>query len=296
MYRRIAIAAMLIVSGLFIVACGGIGGDTKTNQKVVEKPDAPLPERGKSPAVQTDHWADAGNAVRQGDVRVTIETVSITNVSLLNLGQPTESRDKLLQIVVRIENLSETKKITYQTWAARSTDILASGKASVSDEFDNSYSNAQFGFGLSVVDQQTVVSIYPGKSVTDVLAFEEPIKKARLLKIELPASAFGGKGMLRMKVALNRNVPKKTVEPTTKPLAATPTPAPVEKTQPAPPKKTEADIAREQEKSATRALSLAKQFLGKNEAIAKKRLKAIVAKYPKTKAATEAKTLLDGLK
>ena len=43
-------------------------------------------------------------------------------------------------------------------------------------------------------------SIYPGKEVTDVLIFEQPVDKASELKLELPAANFGGEGFIRIKI------------------------------------------------------------------------------------------------
>jgi hypothetical protein len=43
-------------------------------------------------------------------------------------------------------------------------------------------------------------SIRPGKSVEDVIVFEESVARAEYLRLELPASAFGGTGKLRFQI------------------------------------------------------------------------------------------------
>jgi hypothetical protein len=43
-------------------------------------------------------------------------------------------------------------------------------------------------------------SVHPGKSVEDVVVFEEPVARAEYLRLELPASAFGGTGKLRFQI------------------------------------------------------------------------------------------------
>jgi hypothetical protein len=43
-------------------------------------------------------------------------------------------------------------------------------------------------------------SICPGKSVEDVVVFEEPVARAEYLRLELLASTFKGTGMLRFQI------------------------------------------------------------------------------------------------
>jgi hypothetical protein len=46
------------------------------------------------------------------------------------------------------------------------------------------------------------VSVYPNKPVTDVLVFELPLDTATHLDLELPATNYGGKGMIRFRIPM----------------------------------------------------------------------------------------------
>jgi hypothetical protein len=100
---------------------------------------------------------------------------------------------------LRIENRGDSRKIDYRGWSGQNFDI-GRGTASVEDDLGNAYKRINFGFTNAVVGQIRSESVYPGKSASDVLVFEEPIQKAKFLKLELPASAFGGSGSLRIKI------------------------------------------------------------------------------------------------
>jgi ribosomal protein S27E len=150
-----------------------------------------------------DEWADAGNAVQQGDIRVRVESAKVDFVALKGIGRDEgQSKDKLLQITVRIENLGDSKKVEYRGWAGHDFDIGRSA-GNIDDDLGNSYKRIGFGFANKVLGQIQSESIYPGKSITDVLVFEEPIQKAKFLKLELPASAFDGTGSLRIKIPMD---------------------------------------------------------------------------------------------
>ena len=102
---------------------------------------------------------------------------------------------------MKIENRGDSKKVQYRGWAGDDFDFGGTS-GTVHDDLDNSYKRIGFGFASKVVGQIDSESIYPGKSVTDVLVFEEPVAKAKFLKLELPAGAFGGTGRLRIKIPM----------------------------------------------------------------------------------------------
>jgi len=189
------------------------------NQKVVDPDDDEKPrgnqdardkqadkkadvDGGKPAPAAKDDWADAGNAVEQGEIRVRVDSAKVDFVTLRGIGRDEgQSKDKLLQVSLTIENLGDSKKVEYHGWAGRDFDI-GNTAGHLHDDLDNSYKRIGFGFANKVVGQIQSESLYPGKSVTDLLVFEEPIEKATFLKLELPASAFGGTGRLRIKIPM----------------------------------------------------------------------------------------------
>lgn len=73
--------------------------------------------------------------------------------------------------------------------------------ATLRDNFGNSYKRIHFGIGTRVVDAvERSESLYPGKSLKDVVVFELPIDTAQYLNLELPAINFGGEGMIRFRI------------------------------------------------------------------------------------------------
>lgn len=161
----------------------------------------PLTSGPVVPAPQAKpEWAAAETPVRQGDVQVRVKGVRVGKVPLKDrIGDGHgESKETLLTIDLEVTNLSETKKLDYRTWGARSTSF--GSRTALTDNFDNRYKVVDFGFGNDVVGAIRSESVYPGKSVQDVLVFEEPIAKVEHLNLELPASQFGGEGMLRIRI------------------------------------------------------------------------------------------------
>jgi hypothetical protein len=144
-------------------------------------------------------WADASEGVRQGDIEVRVTSVKIDHVELKDFTDDARSKGKLAIIELAIANRGQTKKLQYESWSG-SASFLPENVATLSDSFDNRYQRITFGALTSVPGQLTKESVYPGKSVADLLIFEPPIATAEFLKLELPAGAFGGTGMLRLKI------------------------------------------------------------------------------------------------
>lgn len=146
-------------------------------------------------------WADASQGVRQGDVEVRVTSVKIGPVDFKDFNNP-DTEHKMATIQLSIANLGQTKKLQYESWGS-SGSFLSTDYATLSDNFDNKYILMRFGALTPVKGQRTLESLYPGKSVTDVLVFEPPIATADYLKLELSAEAFGGTGKLRLKIPRN---------------------------------------------------------------------------------------------
>lgn len=159
------------------------------------RPAAPTP-----PAPPVEQWTSAANAVKQGDVQVRITAVSIGTVALKDMfGDSKESQDELLTITLQVSNLSSGKKLDFGTW--RGGDFSFGGdSASLTDDNDNTYKRINFGVSSTPVGGVSRESVYPGKSISDVLVFEVPVDAAKWLHLTLPADNFGGEGMLRFEI------------------------------------------------------------------------------------------------
>lgn len=156
---------------------------------------------GKAPAaVEDDAWVDAAkHGARSEHVVVKVTGVEFDHVKLSGLGVPKTSKEKMLQVRVRVENWSDTKKVRYRSWGNTSTPLqIHAGK--LKDNFGNPHQLAVWGFGTMPEEQTTTASILPGKSIDDVLVFDEPVAKASSFQLELPAGAFEGQGLLRFRI------------------------------------------------------------------------------------------------
>lgn len=143
-------------------------------------------------------WADASQGVRQGDVEVRVTSVKIGPIDFKDFDNH-DTEHPMATIQLSIANLGQTKKLQYRSWGA-SGSIFPTDDATLTDNFDNNYNLLPSGMITPVKGQLERESLYPGKSVTDVLIFEPPIATAQFLKLELPAGAFGGTGKLRLKI------------------------------------------------------------------------------------------------
>jgi HEAT repeat protein len=152
-----------------------------TNQKIVPigvyAADRSLPN-----ALGKSEWADAfKNAVQQGDIQV-----QITNLV----------QDEFIAIALAITNVSEKHKIEFKGWGTPE----GQNAPKLIDNFGNTYRpNARAG--LLLRKAETLQSLHPGHRTQDFLVFESPLENIEFLRLELPASVFGGTGQLRLEIS-----------------------------------------------------------------------------------------------
>ena len=212
----IAIAIAVMTTGGFTKAVSDATAKAQeTNQSVVpSEKAAPLtPSQtpiatavsdtpvAPTPPTQEEQWTSAANAVKQGDVQIRITSVSVGKIALKDMfGDASESTEPQLSITVEISNLSAGKKLDYRTW--RGGDFsFGEDYATLTDDNDNTYKRVGFGSSSTPVGGvQILESIYPGKSVSDVLVFEVPVDVAKWLHLKLPAQNIKGDGMLRFEI------------------------------------------------------------------------------------------------
>lgn len=170
-------------------------------QPQARQPQKPAPAAApEKPAEPEEQWASAADTVKQGDVTVRITSVQSGKVPLKAGFGDSESKsaDPLLAIEVLIGNAGPNKKVEYHTFMGRGFSI-GRDYASLRDNFGNIYKRIDFGISKPIGSNESE-SIYPNKSITDVLVFEVPIDTVEYLNLELPAQSFGGTGMLRFRI------------------------------------------------------------------------------------------------
>ena len=179
----------------------------RTNQQVVPSMDNVSTPTQDAVTAQTPQdeiaepaieWASAESAVMQDDVQIRITSVQVGKVTLRStFGTPGSSKEEFLAIAVELTNLSETKKLEYKTWAGGGLRY-ARDLAALCDNFDNTYK--RIGFTDLPEGRTESASIYPGKSIIDVLVFESPLETVEHLDLQLPGKGFGGDGMIRLRI------------------------------------------------------------------------------------------------
>jgi hypothetical protein len=196
-------AVGLLVNGpILVYAVFGMGLLTRAPRADEAARDAarpavvPLGSRAGSaftPAGDAE-WIDAASgAVQLGDARVRVRAVEVGPVEFKDGPRKRVSKEKYLQITLRLNNVGVAQKLTYTSWAG-------ANPATLRDQAGRVCRARTFAQGLEVVGHVPKATLAPGKFTDDVLVFEPPAAGVEYLRLELPAAAFGGNGALRLQI------------------------------------------------------------------------------------------------
>ncbi len=223
----VSVLALVIAFTMTSAMVAGIGaaGDAiseahaqrdATNQEQVNRAATPRSETGdvesasqrsvRTPSPPPEpEWALADSPVKQDGVQIQVVTAEVGYVSVNDptsmSDEPSQSNNPQLVITIKLTNLSVTKKLDYRTWAGGRMSFDRDF-GTLQDNFGNSYKRVNFGIMSTPVGRTQSSSIFPKKTITDVLIFEPPIDAAEHLNLELPAKNFGGTGMIRIRIAI----------------------------------------------------------------------------------------------
>jgi len=152
------------------------------------------------PISSSTEWADASKPLREKDVNISVAKVQAELVAIKDLfGSERTSKEVYLKIELKVSNSSFSKKVDFNTWRGSSFSI-SRDFATLTDNHGNIYKRVSFGAEAVPVGSTLKESIYPNKSVTDILVFEVPVSAVEWLRLELPAKNFGEQGMLRFQI------------------------------------------------------------------------------------------------
>ena len=204
--NRVNLCLLSAISFCFIACAGGgsnvkeptpqTDSEVKQNQKSDAKPTVAKPSVGNSAK-----WFDPNTPLTLGDGRVKLLKGFIGKVPLEHLGRASQSASELLSFSFEVTNLSDTRKMNYQPWSGKLFQVDRNF-ATLKDNFGNNYKRIDFGIGSHPTDAiEHNESLYPGKSLNDLLVFEVPIDNAEWLDLELPAKNFGSEGVFRFRIS-----------------------------------------------------------------------------------------------
>ena len=167
----------------------GAAGDSEPRQ---DKAD----EDASSEEAEEDEWQDASKSgLKRGDVMVTIRSAAVGLPESARRARQREIKECLL-VSVELHNSGKTRKLDYRGWTP-------SRQVTLTDDIGNEYRRRVFRTALSGGQRGSPKSLYPRKSLRDLLVFEPPVESAKFLRLELSADTFGAEGMLRFQIPMS---------------------------------------------------------------------------------------------
>jgi len=169
--------------------------------------DSYLPQPSQNPTPSkppAPNWTSSTEPIVRDGLELRILTVRTGKVKVETFMKEVKtSTDPVIQIEIQLRNLSTTNKLRYRTMDG---DAFAwSGSAAnIEDNFGNKYLRISFDTIGKPVGRTREASIYPGKSVRDVLIFEPPVDSIEYLSLSLPLDRVGKKGRVVFRVLKNQ--------------------------------------------------------------------------------------------
>ncbi|HUT93762.1 MAG TPA: DUF4339 domain-containing protein [Thermoguttaceae bacterium] len=159
---------------------------------------------GSSPSESSaaDAWTDAStSSVECGEVVVKIASAQIARPRLTSQasGKAARGTEDYLCLKLELWNKGKSDRREYRSW-----NVVGAGVTLVDDQ-DKRYSLESFVDQRSGLDGETEggAVLSPGGVAVDMLVFERPAKSAALLRLQLPARAFGEQGSLKFQIPIS---------------------------------------------------------------------------------------------
>jgi hypothetical protein len=200
-----SLAAVVLTLALFFPAALGPVYEAwaqRSSENADEVQIIPLRSNWRPADVSADGWADAMRAVvQQGHIRVQVAGASIGKVRL-RAAKPTFTKENYLTIQLRLVHVGSAREIEFQHWGDANAD-RATELPTLTDAAGNGCAWQTFEPSMVVLGQARRASLHPGQFADDVLVFAVPKTGAELktdLRLELPAAAWGGRGVVRFTI------------------------------------------------------------------------------------------------
>lgn len=152
-------------------------------------------------------WTDAStSALIQNEVAVAVASVAVERLELSRKGKPVPSPTDHLVIHLQVVLVGTARQVDFEGWGKSNFGDHRS-KPTLTGNSSHAYALRAFEAGTQVAGHERSKGLYPKLYADDYLIFEAPRPGLEYLRLELPASAFGGMGTLRFQI------PKSMIEP-----------------------------------------------------------------------------------
>jgi len=159
--------------------------------------------RPRSESSAAGPWTDASTSSAEcGDVSVKITSAQIARPRLTSRasGKAARGTEDYLCLKLELRNRSEAREREYRRWSVEDAGVT------LVDDRDEPYTIKSFARQGLEIDGQLAggkASLSPGQATEDMLVFERPAKSAAVLRLQLPASAFGEEGSLKFEIPIS---------------------------------------------------------------------------------------------
>ncbi len=182
-----------LVASILLLACLLACGRTPPTTAPSPPPGFPpgFPFAPPSPKEETPIPVHdiANGPVVVGDVRITLLEVDVRQVAVQDLRGERQTKEQHLVVKISVENTSATHKIEYSSPAHGGS--IFEPWIGLTDEHGNRYPAVDMVFDR-IVGNTSVASIYPGKSITDLLVYEKPVDTAKTLTLRISKQCYKG--------------------------------------------------------------------------------------------------------
>lgn len=179
MKQAILLAAMMAAWG-----CGQKPqGPSPTKEAAPQRVEQVSPEKAKKAAP-----AQPGEVAVISPIAITVTGMEVGPVAVRGISGSGPSKKSYLMVRLKIMNRSTDKKLEFRGWDDHCT---------LKDDKGNLYKRESPGFGEAIIGVAARESLYPGKTITELLVFEVPVKSAKTLSLELEGERIGVDGAFR---------------------------------------------------------------------------------------------------
>jgi hypothetical protein len=151
------------------------------------------PGEGSQPVAQESAWIDAEKqTVQFGGIRVRVVSVAMKPMDAKGSAAPKKDRPQTLHVKLRVRNVAAARGVPFPGWNVSEADGNRGTAVLLDDAGKPCVAKASAAGGTEL--------LRPGKFVDEVLTFAAPVRPVEFLRLELPAKAIGGTGVLRIQI------------------------------------------------------------------------------------------------